>query len=1564
MMGDQKSILKRYVLIIMIVIFSMMVVLFWLPSLLLTDRFLTDELQSVLQKGLKDSGLVVQIGNIHWEAWNGLVGTQVAFKERQSGRMMIRAKGIQIRLNPFVLIMKFRNPEACLQKIILEQPQLWIERYADNTWNLQCFFKSKEHRLLLAGLVQLKDGQVTIQDYEYGNYVLKKVTGTINLERYPALSWRLRGKSYLGSNVSWTSQGKLRSDQQAGHGSIAIKNGSLTKISRLIPHIFSYQVGSGFVDLQLNFALTKEGFGIEKVKATIHDASISLPQLPHTLKIKYLNGEISPNLVQIKKADLCCAQTPVSISGMINLRNHKLKAEIAAAQINLAEWRPLLGKLNDFQITGRAGLKLKINGTIRSPEISGEINLNKMKVAIQNAERFEQISGRIIIVHNEVTIDSFKGVWNEAPFEISGRIIDILKPSFDLKLWCNGFNLQSISWLQTANLSIKNDKESSFQAKITGSIQNPNLICTMTFNRLTYQEVPVQDLKIQLNWSFKDRSIQILKVSGNIWEGELAAKGLIVFESSGIKWMVSGKVSSLDLGKISLANTLPIQGKVSTDAVLRGNWNSSEPFQIGSILGTFTGTSLRFSDAMVDEAEGVYSWNNGNLIIDSIQAKINQGRIFGYLSLNNQAELSINVNAENIRLRHLLPDAKKFPGDGIFKGSFAFEGPMAQFSGQISGAFTGMTWNSKPIGDISGSLIYRNNQFSITNLLISTDSGNFTVKGNMNIADEPFININITGSNTNLNGLAKWLPIDPSIRIDGLGQIDLNITGSAVNPSFHGQIQLTDPAFGIIKMKEGLIELSGNLTEMSLVKCQLRNDNSFLELSGKVDRNRIDLNIASKSFDLSSLHLTAGDNTLQGLVDFNGQLSGATGDPVLNADISGGQLSFGALSYQSLKAKLTWNSHGLVISKAELKQENSSLSLNGQMLFLKPIECELEIQVVSCEISKLRQLVKIPAQLQIDGSLSGTIKINGPIDNPVIKINGSISQGTFNNLPMLGDFDIEYSNNKININGVELYQGNGAIMAHGVWESQRSLSVQIRLINYPLQIVNQFIGPSVKLAGVVNSNIQLEWSAAKISGEYDMEISNLDINGNIFGNLRSNGSLTKGGLMIKNNTINGKNGIINGTGFIPWPNSLAAQYKLPVVADLVSRQLGFNLTIKSLPVSLVNNFISGLTVSSGLIEGNLQIHGAITRPLISGKLDCNNLKVDIDGLPLPIDGFQAAVSINDNQIQIKKALGSYGTGKFNVTGAIGFEEFKQLRFNLGLTGSRIYYSNSFFDGYGDVNLKLTGTFNDSLISGDILVSNSKVGIVGVSPAGKNSKIAWLPKLNLVIKVENNTRCRVIGFADLAIKGAVQVKGTPAEPVLNGEIDSNNGVLTFYNNAFRIKKAKAVFKFSQGYNPYLDLESSLKRAQEEIYLNIKGLAPDGINISLTSQPFMPQANIFGLLNWTELEAGESLNPQDVISGNISVVTDTIFGDFLYQLRQTLNVNYLYLEPDRENNDFRINMGSFLTQQLSYSYSRSIFPENKKSWTISFNYYFDPTFSLEYNYSDIDGAIWRLIYQIQL
>ena len=143
--------------------------------------------------------------------------------------------------------------------------------------------------------------------------------------------------------------------------------------------------------------------------------------------------------------------------------------------------------------------------------------------------------------------------------------------------------------------------------------------------------------------------MKILNAQGNLWDGSLLAKGDIRFRKKGIDWRISGQAMDLSLHQTHFGSEWNIGGKISSELIFKGSWEKGTPFSPGSVFGIFRGENLVYHDAAMEEASGVFSWMNGNLSIDSIQAKIDQGTIYGHL-LWNDSEIKANFCAVHFRL--------------------------------------------------------------------------------------------------------------------------------------------------------------------------------------------------------------------------------------------------------------------------------------------------------------------------------------------------------------------------------------------------------------------------------------------------------------------------------------------------------------------------------------------------------------------------------------------------------------------------------------------------------------------------------------------------------------------------------------------------------------------------------------------------------------------------------------------------------------------------------------------------------------------------------------------------
>ena len=101
----------------------------------------------------------------------------------------------------------------------------------------------------------------------------------------------------------------------------------------------------------------------------------------------------------------------------------------------------------------------------------------------------------------------------------------------------------------------------------------------------------------------------------------------------------------------------------------------------------FVGEDLTYRDLSIKETNGVFSFLDGTLNIDTLQARIGDGTVFGHLSWD-PSMVQIKLSAENLNIQQLLPDRKRYPLNGKFNGNLLFEGPPEAIKGRINGFFS------------------------------------------------------------------------------------------------------------------------------------------------------------------------------------------------------------------------------------------------------------------------------------------------------------------------------------------------------------------------------------------------------------------------------------------------------------------------------------------------------------------------------------------------------------------------------------------------------------------------------------------------------------------------------------------------------------------------------------------------------------------------------------------------------------------------------------------------------------------------------------------------------------
>ncbi|MGE5604513.1 MAG: translocation/assembly module TamB domain-containing protein [Bacteroidota bacterium] len=510
-----------------------------------------------------------------------------------------------------------------------------------------------------------------------------------------------------------------------------------------------------------------------------------------------------------------------------------------------------------------------------------------------------------------------------------------------------------------------------------------------------------------------------------------------------------------------------------------------------------------------------------------------------------------------------------------------------------------------------------------------------------------------------------------------------------------------------------------------------------------------------------------------------------------------------------------------------------------------------------------------------------------------------------------------------------------------------------------METFNSLLPPGHQLAGTIDLDTNLAWSGSKISGELKAKVDEFHLNQNRLGNLQLQGRFTELGISIDESKLESKEGSVTAQGYLPWPDQLLSKMSK---LNNSFHGLHLELAFKDAPVGMVNSYLpENIKVTSGSLNGTLNLDGAYGWPLFSGELEASHVKVETPLLPLPVEKGRISMNISHNKVFIERARGEYGEGRFSLNGeAILFGEEDQLHYNLNFKGSDLYYCNNYFDGFSNLNLLLTGTTNNSKLTGEINIFEGKIGLLKMAKKG-TPDVKWNPSFDLKVTTGKNVRYRQVGIADISVRSNLRIGGDLKKPLISGEAVSNKGVLTLYGQTFKINKGKAIFKYSEGVYPYVDIESSVLTPKAEVFLTVKGQIGDDVSVNLYSYPSLSEEDLFALLNWSELRGDKPLSVQGIANTNLNIVTDTVFGEVFYELRQALHLDYLYLEHDYTADEFRISAGDYVSSKLFLSYSRSVADLPKEKWGL--DYHLTSNLTAGGTYSLEDGTSWRLTYRFR-
>jgi translocation and assembly module TamB len=286
--------------------------------------------------------------------------------------------------------------------------------------------------------------------------------------------------------------------------------------------------------------------------------------------------------------------------------------------------------------------------------------------------------------------------------------------------------------------------------------------------------------------------------------------------------------------------------------------------------------------------------------------------------------------------------------------------------------------------------------------------------------------------------------------------------------------------------------------------------------------------------------------------------------------------------------------------------------------------------------------------------------------------------------------------------------------------------------------------------------------------------------------------------------------------------------------------------------------LSPKILARGNVGVNLTATGSLSDPILQGRLEVKDTFVSHNDFPSGLSDLNGVLIFDRNRFQIEKLSGTTGGGAIALTGSATYESgLLQLDFGVTAHGVRLRYPPG-VSSTANADLRLTGTTNAALLTGDVLVTKlavtpgfdfgayiekSKQAIVLTGNDSLQSRLKLDVHVTTTPELEMQTAiARLSGNADL------RVRGTADRPAILGRVEVLEGEVTFNGTKYKLERGDVTFSNPARTQPVIDLQATTRVRDYDITVQFRGDASvtNGLKVTWQSEPQLPEADVIALL----------------------------------------------------------------------------------------------------------------------
>ncbi len=359
-------------------------------------------------------------------------------------------------------------------------------------------------------------------------------------------------------------------------------------------------------------------------------------------------------------------------------------------------------------------------------------------------------------------------------------------------------------------------------------------------------------------------------------------------------------------------------------------------------------------------------------------------------------------------------------------------------------------------------------------------------------------------------------------------------------------------------------------------------------------------------------------------------------------------------------------------------------------------------------------------------------------------------------------------------------------------------------------------------------------------------------------------------------------------------------------------------------------------IGSGKVTLDAAISGTLRRPLLDGRAEVHNGGVALEDFPTGLSRMEGSVIFDASRLRIEKLAAQAGGGSVQLTGLVDYGTGSPVfRLHAEAEEVRLRYPEG-TSSLITANLNLTGTTQQSLLSGDVVVTRasftprfdlaSGLGLVRAPPRQPiTSPLLYNLQIDVRVISSPELRFELSQARDMQVEANLRLRGTAARPSVLGRVDVLQGEISFAGTKYVVNRGEIVFVNPFQIKPEVSLDLQTRVQQYDISITLSGEL-DKLNVSYRSEPPLPSSDIQALLVTGRAREGvtgtqQSTQPLPALGTN-TILSQALNAAVGSRIERLFGVGRLKIDPQvggpETNPGARVTLEQQVTPDVKFTY----------------------------------------------